>query len=376
MRGGDQYACSAIKHPSRLSPSPGEEYAATCQICEIGAETSPHRVRRAKSLNASAFLAPCGVMRVDQLEDFGAVARVGPAHPPNRAALSRWSAFPALPMHWQRRLCRGCAGRQMGQGGGRASGHGSSVWRPSADRIPVNWRLPHGGMRGQPPDALRRHQGCRSSARGARQASGEGVEAWQWLRVSFTKFIVHPDARILALECVATADMGGRRWPPGHPPPCGWARGKLRRRCGRGRRGGPGRARGRGCRVEALAGGRDRQGVLLVPTRTVERALGRRGGTVARCRNDGGGPLGLACKAGGRGRAHPYHDWTLAPRRECGQSTAGRSYAIRAMERRLSHGRQRCRALIDGNLTPWAVEERWAGLSRAIPGHVAKSRFE
>jgi len=25
---------------------------------------------------------------------------------------------------------------------------------------------------------------------------------------------------------------------------------------------------------------------------------------------------------------------------------------------------------------PWAVEERWAGLSRAIPGHVAKSRFE
>ena len=179
-------------------------------------------------------------------------------------------------------------------------------------------------MRGRTPGALRRHQECRAGARGARQASGEGVEAWQWLRVSFPRFIVHPDARILALESVATADMGApgrRRATPlpaagraescdggagavvevtdtaGRPVEAAPSRrsrarpsrrgvegcrveaGRSRRRHARGagRLVLPGRSRHAPGAVEALSRGRGRQGAPLDPARTVERAPGGRG---------------------------------------------------------------------------------------------------
>ena len=154
-----------------------------------------------------------------------ALSRVWARHTPRIGPL--WAAGAPFPPP----LCSGsgvCAGgvREANgpNAGDRASGHGSSVWRPSADRISLGWQLPHGGMRGQPPGAFRRRQGCRNGVRGARQVSDEGVEAWQWLRVSFTQFIVQPDARILALESVATADMGAAGRRRATPPPYGRAR--------------------------------------------------------------------------------------------------------------------------------------------------------
>ena len=125
------------------------------------------------------------------------------------------------------------------------------VWRPSADRIPFDWQLPHGGMRGRPPGALRRHQRCRRGVRGAREASGEGVEARQRLRVSFTQFCPPRCSKIGAGVCIDRRH-GGRLSPPGLPPPVGAARGSRHWRRGRSRR-----APHRGGRV--LAGGRGRR---------------------------------------------------------------------------------------------------------------------
>ena len=178
--GRDQYACPTMKHPSRLSPSPGAAYAAKRKMCEMGAGTSPHRICRVKPLIELVFRVPCGEYAGDQLEDPGAVVRVMSARPPESGRfgpLERRSR-PADPLGSG--VCAGvCKGQMSKMQGCRRHARMLGVWRPSADRIPFNWQLPRGGMRGRPPGALRRHQRCRRGVRGAREASREGVEVWQ-----------------------------------------------------------------------------------------------------------------------------------------------------------------------------------------------------
>ena len=128
------------------------------------------------------------------------------------------------------------------------------AWRPSADRIPFDWQLPHGGKRGRPP-ALPQVCGAHERPPGRMWRPGIGFG----FRSSNSS--VHPDARKLALECVSTADMGGGLSPPGLPPPVGAARGSRRLRRGR--------------QIEALAG---RGGRILA---------GGRGRRAARCRSGG-----------------------------------------------------------------------------------------
>ena len=73
-------------------------------------------------------------------------------------------------------------------------------------------------MRGRPPGALRRHQRCRRGVRGAREASGEGVEARQRLRVSFTQFCPPRCSNIGAGVCI-TLQTWGAPVGAGPPPP-------------------------------------------------------------------------------------------------------------------------------------------------------------
>ena len=62
---------------------------------------------------------------------------------------------------------QGVCGGQMGQlRGYRRHDWISSAWPLSADRISFGWQLPHGGMHGRPPGALRRHQGYRKGSAG------------------------------------------------------------------------------------------------------------------------------------------------------------------------------------------------------------------
>ena len=90
-------------------------------------------------------------------------------------------------------------------------------------------------MRGRPPGALRRHQRCRRGVRGAREASGEGVEARQRLRVSFTQFCPPRCSNIGAGVCITLQTWGA---PVGAgPPPSPRVCGRLGVRPGRQRRG-------------------------------------------------------------------------------------------------------------------------------------------
>ena len=203
---------------------------------EMGAGTSPHRIRRAKSLMARVFRAQCGGMRGDQLEDSGAVACVSPAHPPKRAALGRWSVVRTPVMvsgaGIERGLCRGQKSKRWG------TGITPEYWASGSPRL-TELRLIGScpiavcavGCQG----ALRRHErlcGAHKKPPGRMWRPGIGFG------FRSSNSFVHPDARKLALECVSTADMGGacrrRASPPSLRP---GARGELRRRCGRGRRG-------------------------------------------------------------------------------------------------------------------------------------------
>ena len=87
-------------------------------MCEMGAGTSPHCIFRDKPLIVHVFRAPYGGMWEDQLEDSGAVACVSPAHPPNRAALGRWSVVRAPMMvsgaGIERGVCRGQKSKMQG----------------------------------------------------------------------------------------------------------------------------------------------------------------------------------------------------------------------------------------------------------------------
>ena len=161
----------------------------------------------------------------------GAVACVSPAHPPNRAAGAPLSSPCALLMLSAAAFVRGvCKGQKS-----EMQGCGRHAWKlgcpaASADRIPFGWQLPHGGMRGWLPGALRRHErvcGAHERPPGREWRPGSGFE---FRSPNF----VHPGARKLALECVSTADMGGACRRRVSPLP--WVR-----RAGRGTGAGDGR---------------------------------------------------------------------------------------------------------------------------------------
>ena len=178
-----------------------------------------------------------------QTRMLGAVACVSPAHPPNRAALGRWSVVRAPMMvsgaGIERGVCRGqkskmqgfrCHAWTLASGGPRLTEFRSIASCPMVV-CSVGRQVLSGATKGA-TGVCGAHE--RPPGRVGRSGSGFGFRSSNF---------VHPDARKFALGCVAIRKKGGRRSPPGPPPSLRpGARGELRRRCGRGRRGGgPGR---------------------------------------------------------------------------------------------------------------------------------------
>ena len=172
----------------------------------------------------------------------------------------------------------------------------------------------------------------------------------------------------------------------GSPPPCSWASAAS---CGGGA--GPG--------VEADPSGR---AVEAAPPRCARAKPSRRG--VEGCRVEAGRSRrwhpagGIEAPAHARGRA-PGTAWSKPSRAGRGRGAGTRSRSTGPLARtyfsdsmkddppldsRARFGprsseccrRGRSRALTDRALTPWTVGERWAGLSRAVPGRAAKARLE
>ena len=195
-------------------------------MCEIGAGTSPHRISRANLLMAFAFRAPCGGMYTMQTRMLGAVACVSPAHPPNRAALGRWSVVRAPMMvsgaGIERGVCRGqkskmqgfrCHAWTLASGGPRLTEFRSIASCPMVV-CSVGRQVLSGATKGA-TGVCGAHE--RPPGRVGRSGSGFGFRSSNF---------VHPDARKFALGCVAIRKKGGRRSPPGPPLP---AAGRARR---------------------------------------------------------------------------------------------------------------------------------------------------
>ena len=181
-----------------------------------------------------------------QTRMLGAVACVSPAHPPNRAALGRWSVVRAPMMvsgaGIERGVCRGqkskmqgfrCHAWTLASGGPRLTEFRSIASCPMVV-CSVGRQVLSGATKGA-TGVCGAHE--RPPGRVGRSGSGFGFRSSNF---------VHPDARKFALGCVSTADQGGacrRRASP--PLPC------VRRTSARPRR----RFRGCGC-ARRVGGGR------------------------------------------------------------------------------------------------------------------------
>ena len=159
-----------------------------------------------------------------QTRMLGAVACVSPAHPPNRAALGRWSVVRAPMMvsgaGIERGVCRGqkskmqgfrCHAWTLASGGPRLTEFRSIASCPMVV-CSVGRQVLSGATKGA-TGVCGAHE--RPPGRVGRSGSGFGFRSSNF---------VHPDARKFALGCVAIRKKGGRRSPPGPPPPCGRAR--------------------------------------------------------------------------------------------------------------------------------------------------------
>ena len=185
-----------------------------------------------------------------QTRMLGAVACVSPAHPPNRAALGRWSV-PCAPMMVsgagiERGVCRGqkskmqgcrCHAWTLGSGGPRLTEFRSIASCPMAV-CAVGRQALSGATKGA-TGVCGAHE--RPPGRMWRPGSGFGFRSSNF---------VHPDARKFALGCVAIRKKGGAPVAAGPPPPCGRARAAS---CGGGagagvEAAGPGRGGGAGIR--------------------------------------------------------------------------------------------------------------------------------